>query len=79
MVRVWPNVRRVNALAPGWFESEMTDSYQPGYLEQMLQRVPVGRVGDPRELAATLVWLAGPAAGYVTGQTIAVDGGVTIT
>jgi NAD(P)-dependent dehydrogenase (short-subunit alcohol dehydrogenase family) len=70
---------RVNALAPGWFESEMTDSYQPGYLEQALQRVPMGRVGDPRELAATLVWLAGPAAGYVTGQTIAVDGGVTIT
>ncbi|GAA1918519.1 SDR family NAD(P)-dependent oxidoreductase [Nocardioides marmoribigeumensis] len=70
---------RVNALAPGWFESEMTDSYQPGYLEQMLQRVPMGRVGDPRELAATLVWLAGPAGGYVTGQTIAVDGGVTIT
>ena len=70
---------RVNALAPGWFESEMTDSYQPGYLEQALQRVPMGRVGDPRELAATLVWLAGPAAGYVTGQTIPVDGGVTIT
>ena len=70
---------RVNALAPGWFQSEMTDSYQPGYLEQMLQRVPMGRVGDPRELAATLVWLAGPASGYVTGQTIPVDGGVTIT
>jgi NAD(P)-dependent dehydrogenase (short-subunit alcohol dehydrogenase family) len=70
---------RVNALAPGWFESEMTDTYQPGYLEQALQRVPMGRVGDPRELAATLVWLAGPASGYVTGQTIPVDGGVTIT
>jgi NAD(P)-dependent dehydrogenase (short-subunit alcohol dehydrogenase family) len=36
-------------------------------------------MGDPAELAATLVWLASPAAGYVTGQTIAVDGGVTIT
>ncbi len=70
---------RVNALAPGWFESEMTDSYPPDYLEQMLQRVPMGRIGDPRELAATLVWLAGPASGYVTGQTVPVDGGVTIT
>ena len=70
---------RVNAIAPGWFESEMTDSYQPGYIDQMLGRIPMGRIGDPRELAATLVWLAGPAAGYVTGQTIAVDGGVTIT
>ena len=57
----------------------MTDSYQPGYIEQALQRVPMGRIGDPRELAATLVWLAGPASGYVTGQTIPVDGGVTIT
>ncbi len=70
---------RVNALAPGWFESEMTDSYPPGYIDQALQRVPMGRIGDPRELAATLVWLAGPASGYVTGQTIPVDGGVTIT
>ena len=41
--------------------------------------VPNQRKGDPRELAATLVWLASPAAGYVTGQTIAVDGGLTIT
>lgn len=70
---------RVNAIAPGWFESEMTDSYQPGYIDQMLARIPMGRIGDPRELAATLVWLAGPASGYVTGQTIPVDGGVTIT
>jgi NAD(P)-dependent dehydrogenase (short-subunit alcohol dehydrogenase family) len=70
---------RVNALAPGWFESEMTDSYPAGYIEQMKARIPAGRVGDPRELAATLVWLVSDAGGYVTGQTIAVDGGVTIT
>ncbi len=70
---------RVNAIAPGWFASEMTDSYPEGYVEAMMARIPMGRVGDPRELAATLVWLAGDAAGYVTGQTIAVDGGVTIT
>jgi NAD(P)-dependent dehydrogenase (short-subunit alcohol dehydrogenase family) len=71
---------RVNALAPGFFESEMTDGYQPGYLETMLeQRVPMGRKGDPEELAAALVFLASPAGGYVTGQTFAVDGGITIT
>ncbi|WP_297602296.1 SDR family oxidoreductase [Mycobacterium sp.] len=70
---------RVNALAPGFFQSEMTDEYQPGYLETQLPRVMVGRMGDPAELAATAVWLASPAGGYVTGQTIVVDGGLTIT
>jgi len=70
---------RVNALAPGFFKSEMTDEYQPGYLEQQLPRIVVGRLGDPAELAATAIWLASPAAGYVTGQTIVVDGGLTIT
>ncbi|WP_188778597.1 SDR family NAD(P)-dependent oxidoreductase [Marmoricola endophyticus] len=70
---------RVNALAPGFFESEMTDTYVEGYLESMVERVPAGRTGDPAELAATLVWLVSPAGGYVTGQTLAVDGGLTIT
>jgi NAD(P)-dependent dehydrogenase (short-subunit alcohol dehydrogenase family) len=70
---------RVNALAPGFFESEMTDQYPDGYLERMLQRVPAGRGGDPAELAATVVFLASDAAGYITGQTLAVDGGMTIT
>ena len=70
---------RVNALAPGFFDSEMTQSYPSGYLESMSARIPSGRIGDPRELAATVVFLASPAAGYITGQTIAVDGGLTIT
>jgi NAD(P)-dependent dehydrogenase (short-subunit alcohol dehydrogenase family) len=70
---------RVNALAPGFFASEMTDEYPDGYLDLAMMRVPAGRMGDPVELAATLVWLVSPAGGYVVGQTIAVDGGVTIT
>jgi NAD(P)-dependent dehydrogenase (short-subunit alcohol dehydrogenase family) len=70
---------RVNALAPGFFESEMTDQYPPGYLESQEARIPMARQGDPRELAATAVWLASDAAGYVTGQTLPVDGGMTIT
>jgi NAD(P)-dependent dehydrogenase (short-subunit alcohol dehydrogenase family) len=69
---------RVNALAPGFFSSEMTATYPDGYLDQVMTRVPAGRKGDPRELAATAVWLASDAAGYVTGQTIPVDGGLTI-
>ncbi|RMB75755.1 glucose 1-dehydrogenase [Rhodococcus sp. SBT000017] len=70
---------RVNAIAPGFFQSEMTDSYQPGYLDSMAPRMILGRKGDPEELAATAIWLASDAGGYVTGQTIAVDGGITIT
>jgi NAD(P)-dependent dehydrogenase (short-subunit alcohol dehydrogenase family) len=70
---------RVNAIAPGFFESEMTDQYPDGYLDMMQIRIPSGRKGDERELAATLVFLASPAAGYITGQTLPVDGGMTIT
>ena len=70
---------RVNAIAPGFFESEMSGQYQPGYLEAMAARILAGKPGDPRHLAATLVWLASDAASYVTGQTIVVNGGVTLT
>ena len=70
---------RVNAIAPGFFESEMTDQYPPGYLESQMHRNPMGRKGDPRELTAAVVFMASDAAGYVTGQTLAVDGGMTIT
>ena len=70
---------RVNAIAPGFFASEMTEQYPPGYLDAMAPRIPAGRKGDPRELAATVVFLASPAGGYITGQTLPVDGGMTIT
>jgi NAD(P)-dependent dehydrogenase (short-subunit alcohol dehydrogenase family) len=70
---------RVNAIAPGFFASEMTEQYPPGYLDAMAPRIPAGRKGDPRELAATVVFLASPAGGYITGQTLPVDGGLTIT
>ncbi|MFD6452045.1 SDR family NAD(P)-dependent oxidoreductase [Nocardia sp. NPDC060220] len=70
---------RVNALAPGFFRSEMTDTYDDGYAASLMPRVVLGRYGHGEEIAATAVWLASAAGGYVTGQTIAVDGGVTIT
>jgi len=69
---------RVNALAPGFFASEMTDELKPGYLDSLMPRIILGRLGDAAELTATAVWLASSAAGYVTGQTIVVDGGLTI-
>jgi NAD(P)-dependent dehydrogenase (short-subunit alcohol dehydrogenase family) len=67
---------RVNALAPGFFTSEMTDQYPEGYLESQLQRVLVGRKGDPTELAAALIFLVSDAGGYVTGTTLPVEGGL---
>jgi NAD(P)-dependent dehydrogenase (short-subunit alcohol dehydrogenase family) len=69
---------RVNAICPGFFPSEMTGQYREGYLEKMMERVLIGRSGKPEEFAATVVFLAGPGAGYITGATIVVDGGVTI-
>jgi NAD(P)-dependent dehydrogenase (short-subunit alcohol dehydrogenase family) len=70
---------RVNCIAPGFFESEMTDQYDPGYVDMLMPRVVSGRLGDAAELAATLVWLVSDASGYVTGQTVVVDGGVSLT
>ena len=71
---------RVNALAPGFFESEMTAQYPDGYLEGMQQqRLLVQRKGDPEELAAALIFLASDAGGYVTGVTLPVDGGMSST
>jgi NAD(P)-dependent dehydrogenase (short-subunit alcohol dehydrogenase family) len=68
---------RVITVAPGLFPSEMSDQFPEGYIAAQLDRVPAGRTGHPEELAATVVFLASPAAGYITGSTIVVDGGLT--
>jgi NAD(P)-dependent dehydrogenase (short-subunit alcohol dehydrogenase family) len=70
---------RVNALAPGLFPSEMTEQYPPSYIESQMPRVLLGRFGEPVELAAALIFLVSDAGSYITGQTIVVDGGVTVS
>jgi NAD(P)-dependent dehydrogenase (short-subunit alcohol dehydrogenase family) len=70
---------RVNAIAPGFFTSEMTDQYPDGYLDQMMVRVPAGRKGEPEEFVAAVVYLASEASSYVTGITLPVDGGLLTT
>ncbi len=71
---------RVNALAPGFFASEMSDQYTSDYIETAVrQRVLLQRMGEADELAAALLFLASDAGSFVTGQTLVVDGGLTIT
>jgi NAD(P)-dependent dehydrogenase (short-subunit alcohol dehydrogenase family) len=70
---------RVNAIAPGFFVSEMTAHYSDAYAAALNDRIPAGRWGEPAELAAAVVFLASDAASYITGQTLTVDGGLTIT
>ncbi|MDT7536425.1 MAG: hypothetical protein QOI82_10, partial [Actinomycetota bacterium] len=69
---------RVNALAPGYFPTEMTDQMGPQEMQLIEMMAPAGRVGDPMELAAAGVFLASDAASYITGVTLPVDGGLTM-
>src|SRR4051812_36870792 len=70
---------RVNALAPGFFASEMTDQYPDGYLDSQMHRTPAGRPGEARELVAAAIFLAADAASYITGVVLPVDGGLLTT
>lgn len=71
---------RVNALAPGFFPTEMVDQYLDGYLARQLElRVPARRAGLPEELVAAAVFLASDAASYITGVLLPVDGGMLTT
>ncbi|HQV30806.1 MAG TPA: SDR family oxidoreductase [Calditrichia bacterium] len=71
---------RVNAIAPWYIRTPLAETVlrDKAYLESVLARTPMGRVGEPREVAAATAFLCLPAAGYITGQCLAVDGGFTI-
>lgn len=66
----------VNAVAPGFIETDMTKDMPPAGLEQVKALTPLGRLGKPEEVAATITFLASPGASYITGQVIPVNGGM---
>lgn len=70
---------RVNAVAPGYISTDMTESLPEEVRKQILGQIPLGRIGVPEEVARTVVFLASPAASYITGQTLSVDGGMAIS
>ena len=69
----------VNAVAPGFIETDMSQAVRNMAGEDNLKKlIPVRRLGQPEDIAAVVVFLAGPAAAYITGQVITVDGGLSL-
>ncbi|MHA1449589.1 MAG: SDR family NAD(P)-dependent oxidoreductase, partial [Candidatus Hodarchaeales archaeon] len=69
---------RINAIAPSWFPSHMTRHFtneDSPFYEEIISRIPMGRIGKPVELKGVVVFLASEASSYITGTTIPVDGG----
>lgn len=73
-----PRGIRVNAVAPGFIETQMTADVGPEVRQKLLDRIAMGRVGQPEEVASVIRFLAGPGARYITGQVIVVDGGMVM-
>ena len=67
----------VNSVAPGYLRTEMSHGLDESQLEQIARRTPAGRLGEPEDIGSVIRFLASPDAGFLTGQTIVVDGGLT--
>ncbi len=80
MTKVWARELgrkgiRVNAVAPGFIETRMTEGIPDKVMEQLVGKVPLGRMGKPQDIANAYLWLASDEASYVTGHVLSVDGG----
>lgn len=67
-----------NAVAPGFIETDMTSELPDEMRETVVKQAPIGRLGTPADIAAAVLFLASDEAGYITGQTLTVDGGLTL-
>ena len=68
----------VNAVVPGFIKTDMTDSLPERLKEAINENIPMKRMGDPEDIASMVVFLAGDEAKYITGQTITIDGGMSL-
>lgn len=68
---------RVNSIAPGYLRTEMTHGLSPQQLDQIVRRTPLGRLGVPDDIVGPVLFLLSDAARFITGQVLAVDGGIT--
>jgi len=68
----------VNAVAPGFIATDMVQKMPERVREEIRAKVPLGRLGQPEDIANTLVWLASAEAAYVNGAVISVDGGIVL-
>ncbi|HEX6829501.1 MAG TPA: SDR family oxidoreductase, partial [Burkholderiales bacterium] len=66
----------VNCVAPGFIDTDMTRSLPEAQREALVQQIPLARLGQPEDIAAAVAFLASPAAGYITGVTLHVNGGM---
>lgn len=66
----------VNAIAPGFIETDMIDSLPNDYLDNIIANVPMSRLGTPHDVSRACMFLAAPEAGYITGQVLTIDGGL---
>jgi len=75
-----PHGITVNCLAPGWFKTQQNRALyeDPGWVEYLCERIPLGRPGSPGDLDGALLLLASDASRYITGQTLLVDGGISV-
>lgn len=73
-----PRGVRVNAVAPGFIKTRMTADLPKKAREMLMTQIPMGKLGEPGDVASVIRFLAGPASGYVTGQVIVVDGGMVM-